>query len=593
MKRLKLIFGHAVFPILLLSAVLTVTAQADTFDIVQYSLPKGWTKTPKDGAVVLSDLNKTTNGFCIVTISAARASTGNPQKDFDAKWFELAVTQFKAEPNPKPEAQTEDGWTSTSGASPVEIDGVKSFALLTVFSGYGKTSSIFSIVNDQSYLTQLDALLGSIKLDKTKPITGENKGSPNSIAALPAVSASGAPGKFGHMLYKAMPGWKQTNYTNAVSFAPSILSPEFAIELRVMEAKPFSGNVSEAFAASWEEALQQLEAVSEGKPTSVAFSDSPPEAKIAFQGWEYVNGNGYVTDKNNNSFYLDLFVIKVNNRLERMFVVAQQIKQMYGVMRSLNQYTEYNNVYNDFFYSVKFDDWTDKGAGSGSMNGAGIVGLYAGLKMKVDLADPRSGDVGGLTGQFAAFFSNGQVYYRDKLPLQGFEGFNTQSEAMLHPGQFWGTYTLQNGHGEFKTSYYGVIPLEVNATGIALVTNKTAHNYIKLPSIDGATFSGTYAFPDGDWGGKPTPSITFTLDGRFEDNGAMNILHHNTTERDALNTAAKPGSGTYVAKNYTLIFNYSDGRRVQIAFGGLMYDKKNVSPATLTLSSNNDVLTRR
>ena len=74
---------------------------------------------------------------------------------------------FKAETSPKTETQTEDGWTSTSGAAAIEIDGVNSFALLTVFSGYGKTASVYAILNDRSYLTQLDPFMASITLNKT------------------------------------------------------------------------------------------------------------------------------------------------------------------------------------------------------------------------------------------------------------------------------------------------------------------------------------------------------------------------------------------------------------------------------------------
>ena len=121
-----------------------------------------------------------------------------------------------------------------------------------------------------------------------------------------------------------------------------------------------------------------------------------------------------------------------------------------------------------------------------------------------------------------------------------------------------------------------------------MTTDQTVHNYVKIPSIDGATFNGTYAFADGDWGGKPPPAITFTADGHFTDDGALNILYHRTTETDALNPAAKKGSGSYQARNHSLIFNYSDGRKIQIAFSGLLYDKANPSPRTLTLSSNND-----
>jgi hypothetical protein len=62
---------------------------------------------------------------------------------------------------------------------------------------------------------------------------------------------------------------------------------------------------------------------------------------------------------------------------------------------------------------------------------------------------------------------------------------------------------------------------------------------------------------------------------------------------DCLNTAKEPGSGTYEVKNYSVIFNYSDGRKIKIAFIGAGYDKDNMSPPTLTLSFNEDVMKKK
>ncbi|MFL6227817.1 MAG: hypothetical protein ACJ741_03450 [Pyrinomonadaceae bacterium] len=585
-KSRRTVYGLLIGQLLCLLVPQMIFGQTETLDIVQFVAPQGWTKTPKDRAMSISDVNKATNGFCVITVYAATASAGSAQKDFANQWNELAVKPYKAEANPKTEAQTEDGWTLVSGASALEIDGIKSFALLTVFSGYGKTASVFSVLNDQSYLAPLDAFMASIKLDKTKTAANPAPSVQNNSQTPAAAQGGNAPGKFGHLIYTPMPGWKQTDYTNAISFTPSMLPPGYGIEVRVMESRPFAGTIQQAFAESWDEAVRQLESISERAPTSVAFDDSPVEATISYQGWEYMNGNGYfVKDKNNNTFYLNLFVVKLNNRIERMFAVSQKIAARYGTVRSLNQYSLYKDAYNDFFYSVKFDDWKDKGS-SGSLAGGGIVGMYAGLKL--GNGDLTSG--GGLNGSYAVLFSNGQAYFLTKLPTAGFDALNTQAEADQHVRN-WGTYQVRNGQGEL-TMPYGSVPLSVNGNGIILTTQNTPHQYVRLPSVDGAVFNGTYYF-EGDFGAKGTPSVTFTADGKFIDNGAVNILYHNSVEEDVLNPAARPGSGTYQVRNYSLIFNYSDGRRLQIAFSGLGYDKRNPSPTTLTLSSNNDVLLRK
>ena len=63
------------------------------------------------------------------------------------------------------------------------------------------------------------------------------------------------------------------------------------------------------------------------------------------------------------------------------------------------------------------------------------------------------------------------------------------------------------------------------------------------------------------------------------------MYHENS---DCLNAAKEPGSGAYEVKNNSVIFNYSDGRKVKIAFLGSGYDKSNQSPAVLAFSMNED-----
>ena len=136
---------------------------------------------------------------------------------------------------------------------------------------------------------------------------------------------------------------------------------------------------------------------------------------------------------------------------------------------------------------------------------------------------------------------------------------------------------------------YGNIPIKTSGDNLIVTTQNTEHKYEKVASVDGDVFNGTYAF-DGKWDGNP-PSITFTTDGKFIDKGALNILNHQTT--DPFNITKEPGSGTYIVKDFTLVCNYSDGRKVQLVFAGEGYSKKNSSPATLTFSFNNDVLYKK
>jgi hypothetical protein len=153
--------------------------QNEKLDIVEYTPPKGWTKTPKEGAVTYSYVNQGRTAFCAITVYSSTASAGSPAKDFSNAWDQLVVRPFKAVANPKTEIQSSDGWQAIAGGSAFEAEGAKAFAILTVFSGFGKTASVLAVFNDQSFAAQLEAFTQSIKLDKAavaaNPVSTDNK----------------------------------------------------------------------------------------------------------------------------------------------------------------------------------------------------------------------------------------------------------------------------------------------------------------------------------------------------------------------------------------------------------------------------------
>lgn len=169
MKTSKIILT-VVSTLLFLLIPQTVFCQTEKLDIIEYTPPKGWAKTPKDGLMVYNDFDKNTGGFCLLTVYPGTVSLGSPTKDFVNTWNENVVKPFKAEANPKTEMQTDDGWTSVSAATQIESDGAKSAVMMTVVSGYGRTASILAILNNQQYLPQIEAFMAGIKMNKAQAI---------------------------------------------------------------------------------------------------------------------------------------------------------------------------------------------------------------------------------------------------------------------------------------------------------------------------------------------------------------------------------------------------------------------------------------
>jgi hypothetical protein len=132
------------------------------------------------------------------------------------------------------------------------------------------------------------------------------------------------------------------------------------------------------------------------------------------------------------------------------------------------------------------------------------------------------------------------------------------------------------------------IPFRTQGDKLIVTKNQRDWPFYKLNSVDGARFHGTYTMAKSY---EMNPVITFTSDGQFTDKGVIRVLSHEGNT--CINEGFAPGSGHYEVKNYTVIFNYTDGRKVKLAFLGAEYDKSQLSPATIRMSYHEDPMNRQ
>ena len=174
-----------------------VAAQTEKLGDISYSAPTGFVKNAKDHAVVYSQMDQKAGTFCFITLYAAGVSEGSPQKDFAREWKTRVVEPWGGEASPKTESVPDDGWTGVAGGSPIDFQGNKAFAFLTVISGFGKTVSVLGILNDNSYLSPLQSFVEKMDIDKT------NRTTTAATTASTSSASSTAPPQFdsyGHLL---------------------------------------------------------------------------------------------------------------------------------------------------------------------------------------------------------------------------------------------------------------------------------------------------------------------------------------------------------------------------------------------------------
>lgn len=394
---------------------------------------------------------------------------------------------------------------------------------------------------------------------------------------------------FGKMTYSIPPGWKVTKYQDGARISPSDLPQGEYLAIQVMKPVELQGTIEQALEKSYDETCAILQVTKMNEVNGGNYTAR--EARKSFRGWEYIRCYGGIHVNNGTAYPdeygLDLFVIKVNNRFERIATIKSrnncgQLSRYYPSDR-----LRYADAVEEFLFSVKFDDWQEPAVKNGTLKGNAFVGVWQGLSMSVGLAKPGAELGAELKVKQLILFSNGQAYFGKNFPLKGLDGMNTLIEAENNRRD-WGSYSFNSGRGLLKLPY-GEIPMRVENDKLIITTNKTDHGFIRVNDVEYVKFSGTYVM-DESYGMIPT--ITFTHDGKFADKGAIRVLYHEYVE--CLNPAVAPGSGTYEVKNHSVIFKYNDGREIKIAFTEAGFDKNNVDPSsTLVFSFNNDVLKRQ
>jgi len=375
---------------------------------------------------------------------------------------------------------------------------------------------------------------------------------------------------FGNVLYLPPKAWKET-VSDVVTLTPDDLLSQEKLFVLILPGKEFKGELKTSAEALWTETCASFQ-VEGGKAGAV-------DVVTSLKGWKYFRIGSEVRPANGRLF-LHLTVLQVGDRVERVACLSNYVNPPY--QDTTFDSPKYRDAVDAFVFSLRFKNHADPKIEPGSLQGEGIVGVWMGLSLGLTA---RTGNL-DYKSTVAAFYSNGMVFYSAKLQTFLFDGVNPAFAREVTP-RWWGTWTFDKTSGSMKM-IFGEIPLELKGEQLVLTTNKTEHKFVRLASVDGARFDGTYAFREEQ--GK-VPKITFSADGTFKDDGALKVLEHNSYP--LYGVCRKPGEGTYEVKNWTLLLHYSDGREFTAPCLGLGEAPGDPRPAELTLGFNHDTMKRQ
>lgn len=141
MKILKLLL----IGLVLLTAIQSFAqAQTETFDMMTFTLPKGWERNKFEDKIVLLKPDRS----CAIVLFKSRESSGSGETDFKNEWKDRVAKQYNttAEPKMQNPLGAEGGAGEVlMGAANIESNGAKSPVILTVYRGYGRAISVLGL----------------------------------------------------------------------------------------------------------------------------------------------------------------------------------------------------------------------------------------------------------------------------------------------------------------------------------------------------------------------------------------------------------------------------------------------------------------
>ena len=165
------------------------------------------------------------------------------------------------------------------------------------------------------------------------------------------------PEKFGKLIYSVPSGWKLTKYQDGARMSPADLPQGEYLAIQLMKPADFQGTIEQALEKSYDETCTVLQVTKMHEVNGGNYTAR--EAKKSFRGWDYIRCSGGIHVNNGtpypDEYGLDLFVMQINNRFERIAVIKSR-----NTCGGLSRYypsdrLKYANVIEEFLFSVRFD----------------------------------------------------------------------------------------------------------------------------------------------------------------------------------------------------------------------------------------------
>jgi hypothetical protein len=228
---MKKIILFALHIILVLSAI----AQKKVFDVVTYTIPKGWDKTEMTKGIQLSAKNDGTGKYASAIIFRSTPSTTSAHENFSTSWEQLVkgTVPVSGEPTMQ-EPATEKGWSIASGQASYTDGADKGWVTLITATGNGKMANVIILTNTDKYQNQIVDFIQSLDLNETA--TAQNNNTKPAEKTVTENTASPITGSTSNNIYSITvpPTWSLHTGPNSLTIEKNTASGKRIVEFMNM-----------------------------------------------------------------------------------------------------------------------------------------------------------------------------------------------------------------------------------------------------------------------------------------------------------------------------------------------------------------------
>lgn len=168
---MKKIFFFAMNILLATSAL----AQKQVFDVLNYTMPKGWDKTEMAQGISLSAKNDGKGNYATAIILRSIATTASSNENFNNCWEKLVKTTVSVSGEPTMQQPAiEKGWNVVSGQANYTEGANKGWVTQITATGNGKVANVVIMTNTDKYQKQILEFVNSLGLNETATAQNNN-----------------------------------------------------------------------------------------------------------------------------------------------------------------------------------------------------------------------------------------------------------------------------------------------------------------------------------------------------------------------------------------------------------------------------------